>query len=130
MTVQFETRREDFPPNIEDLKADHLILYFAGLGEDPSDQVIATLRFKEQGQDNFTDGAAAQSIDGVISTRGNAVSSWKNQILPATGKPSPVGVWEITLPNTDTLRNQFENEDIEDMLFVITYSGRTPEWPA
>ena len=24
----------------------------------------------------------------------------------------------------------FKNEQIEDVLFVITYSGTTPEWPA
>jgi hypothetical protein len=70
-------------------------------------------------------GGAANSIDGMISTlRGNA-SSWTSMI----GK-SPFGKWVLTLPNTQEIKNRFKNEEIEDILFVITYSGRTPEWPA
>jgi len=43
---------------------------------------------------------------------------------------APFGEWELALPNTDELKSRFQNEEIEDILFVITYSGRTPEWPA
>jgi hypothetical protein len=39
----------------------------------------------------------------------------------------PVGEWELALPNTEEVRNWFANEQIEEMLFVITYQGRTPE---
>ena len=42
---------------------------------------------------------------------------------------SPVGEWELALPNTGEMKNRFKNEEIEDILFVITYSGRTPAWP-
>ena len=42
---------------------------------------------------------------------------------------SPVGKWELALPNTSEIRQMFKDEQIEDILFVITYSGRTPEWP-
>jgi hypothetical protein len=49
-----------------------------------------------------------------------------------TGK-LPFGAWELALPNTEEMRKRFDdeggNENIEDILFVITYSGRTPEWP-
>jgi hypothetical protein len=34
------------------------------------------------------------------------------------------------LLNTEEMRNRFKNEEIEDILLVITSSGRTPEWPA
>ena len=44
------------------------------------------------------------------------------------GKP-PIGEWELALPNTEEMKNRFKNEEIEDILFVITYSGRTPAWP-
>jgi hypothetical protein len=47
---------------------------------------------------------------------------------------SPIGDWELALPNTKEMKDRFGDqdgsEDIEDILFVITYSGRTPEWPA
>jgi len=41
----------------------------------------------------------------------------------------PVGEWELALPNTEEMRNRFKTEEIEDILFVIMYSGRTPAWP-
>ena len=28
------------------------------------------------------------------------------------------------------LKKRFKDNDIDDILFVITYSGLTPEWPA
>jgi hypothetical protein len=43
---------------------------------------------------------------------------------------SPAGEWELALPNIEEIRNRFKNEEIEDILFVITYSGRTPDWLA
>jgi hypothetical protein len=43
---------------------------------------------------------------------------------------SPFGEWEPALPNTAEMKSRFKDEGIEDILFVITYSGRTPAWPA
>ena len=42
---------------------------------------------------------------------------------------SPFGKWELALPNTAEVRDLFESEAIEDIVFVITVSGRTPPWP-
>ena len=70
-------------------------------------------------------GGGATSVDGVVSTRRGNAGSWTSVI----GK-SPAGEWELGLPNTEEIRERFRNEQIEDILFVITYSGRTPAWPA
>jgi len=70
-------------------------------------------------------GGGAVSVDGIISTRSGNAGSWAAMITK-----TPFGEWELTLPNTEEMRNRFKNEDIQDMLFVITYAGRTPEWPA
>jgi hypothetical protein len=73
-------------------------------------------------------GGSATTIDGIISTRRGNAGSWTALI----GK-SPVGEWELALPNTEEIRKLFGNDgdgDIEDILFVVTYSGRTPEWPS
>jgi hypothetical protein len=43
---------------------------------------------------------------------------------------SPIGKWDLALPNTEEIRNRFNNDEIDDILIVITYSGRTPAWPA
>jgi len=50
----------------------------------------------------------------------------------ARRRPSyaPFGEWELALPNTEEMRKRFTAGDIEDVLFVITWSGRTHEWPA
>ncbi len=37
--------------------------------------------------------------------------------------------WELALPNTPEVRAHFQDEEIEDLLFVVTYQGRTLEWP-
>jgi hypothetical protein len=72
-----------------------------------------------------TVGGSATSIDGIIYTRRGNAGSWTAMI----GK-SPIGEWELALPNTEEMKNRFETEEIQDILFVITYAGRTPEWPS
>ncbi|NTW38174.1 MAG: hypothetical protein HGB17_19190, partial [Syntrophobacteraceae bacterium] len=123
MVVRFKTNREDFPPNVEDLKISQLMLYFARKSEEPFEVDVTHLQFTESGQGSV--GGGAKTIDGVISTlRGNA-GDW----TAMTGKP-PFGEWELALPDTDEMKSRFENEEIEDILYVITFKGRTPEWPA
>ena len=46
---------------------------------------------------------------------------------PQGGRPAPHGVWELKL--SDTVRDRFDREEIEDIMFVVTHSGRAPEWP-
>jgi hypothetical protein len=130
MTVRFETRREDFPPNIQGLRIQHVVLYFARSAnaspDTPEDLRIPVTHqhFTEQGTTGAV-GGGATSMEGIISTRRGNAGSWASMI----GK-SPIGVWELALPNTAEIKNLFKNEEIEDILFVITYAGRTPEWPA
>jgi hypothetical protein len=123
MAVRFKTAREDLLPNIEDLKTQQLTLYFAPNNGQPVEIKGARLLFKKQG-DQSKVGGSADSINGVISTRRANGSNW----LPIAGNP-PIGEWELALPTDETTKNFFRNEQIEDILFVITYSGRTPEWP-
>jgi hypothetical protein len=128
MVVRFETSRADFPPNVESLAIDHLLLYFSRTGgafsEEESFEVqVKHLHFSPRG-DASVAGGGASSSGGVISTRRANGSSW----LGIQGK-SPVGEWELALPNTDELRRRFKKGEIEDILFVIAYAGRTPAWP-
>ena len=125
MSVRFKTARGDFLPNIDDLKIRHLVLYLAPTNGQPVELQGARLLFKKEG-DQTPVGGSADSIDGVISTRRANGSNW----LPITGNNPPIGAWELALPTDDTTKNLFRNEAMEDILFVITYSGRTPEWPA
>jgi hypothetical protein len=124
MTVRFSTRREDFPPNLESLKIQQVILYFVRAAGKSFEVPVTHLRFTEQGVGGSV-GGGATSIDGVISTRRGNAGSWTAMI----GK-TLIGEWELALPTTQEMKNRFKNEEVEDLLLVITYSGRTPEWPA
>jgi hypothetical protein len=124
MIANFETRREDFPPNLANLTVQHVVLYFARKNGASFEVPVTHLRFTEQGSAGSV-GGAATSIDGVVSTRRGNAGSWMSML----GK-TPFGKWELAFPHTEEMKNRFKNEEIEDILFVITYSGNTPEWPA
>ena len=64
------------------------------------------------------------SSEGVISTRRGNAPAWMAMIGHA-----PIGEWELSLPNTPQIVRRFQNEEITDILFVLTYAGRTPPWP-
>jgi hypothetical protein len=128
MVVQWKTRREDFPPNLERLKIQHVVLYFVRASGEKLEVPVTHLHFTEQGSTTPVGGGAV-SIDGVISTRKGNAGGWMTMI----GK-NVTGQWELSLqgdsPAKDKeIRGWFKNEKIENILFVITYSGDTAEWP-
>lgn len=123
MTVRFQTGREDFPPNLERLKISQIALYFARASGKTFEVPVSYLRFTEQDGAGPV-GGGSTSVEGVISTlKGNA-GSWTAMLDKA-----PIGEWELSLPGTMEMKQRFKNEEIENILFVITYSGRTPGWP-
>jgi hypothetical protein len=124
MVVRFKTTLGDFVPNIDELKIQHLMFYVAPANGKSVELQGVRLLFNNDGDQNPV-GGSADTVDGVISTRRTNGSSW----LQVTGNRPPIGEWELTLPTDDTTKNFFRNDEIEDILFVITYSGRTPEWP-
>jgi hypothetical protein len=132
LKVAFETRRADFPPNLERLKIDQITLYFA-LKAGETFEVPVNLQFTEAslpGQEaNPPMGGDATTVDGIISTRRGNGGSW----LSLQGK-APVGKWVLSLVAPDKGRERqfrawFTDGQIEDILFVITYKGLTPAWP-
>lgn len=127
MVVRFDTREADFPPNVDNLKISNVVLYFVRADGVDIEVPVTHLRFTEKGGTGTVGGGAA-SIDGVISTRRGNASSWISMI----GK-SPYGVWELSLvnnlPDGRASEELFRNEELTDILFVITYSGVTPKWP-
>jgi hypothetical protein len=123
IVVRFSTTREDFPPNLEDLKIQQVLLAFVRAAGSSFEVSVSSLSFTENGG-GATAGGSANTVDGVISTRRANGASWSS-ILGKT----PFGDWELALPNIQEIRDRFNNEEIADILFVITYSGRTPDWP-
>lgn len=124
MLITLEARRRDFPPNVEGLVVDHLLLYFVRTDCPPSEEgpcdEVSVSQLRRNGEPV---GGTAVSIGGVISTRRANASQWQ------VAGTSPAGIWQVQLANTPEMRNRFKNGGIEDVLVVITYSGRTPPWP-
>ena len=127
MVVRFDTREADFPPNINNLKIQQVLLYFVRAEGVEIEIPVTYLRFMEDGGVGVVGGEATTS-EGVISTRRGNAGSWISML----GK-SPYGTWELSLNNNvsdgRTVQELLKNEEITDILFVITYSGNTPEWP-
>lgn len=86
MLITVATRRSDFPPNLEGLAVDHLLLYFARTDCPPPEEgqcdEVEVAQVRWNGEDV---GEAAKSIGGVISTRRTNASQWQ-----VVGK-SPIG---------------------------------------
>lgn len=124
MLVRFKTRREDFPPNLEAPKISHVLLYFARATEERLELEDVTLRFFEGGHEEQMVSCTANTIEGVISSRQTNAGG-----LTALKGKSVIGEWELELQNNPYVRSLFDAERIEDILFVITYSGDLPPWP-
>jgi hypothetical protein len=124
MTVSFPTAREDFPPNVEDVTMQQVALYFVLDEGTTLGPVEVALNFVAPGLRTAIAGQAAATPEGIISTLLGNGAGW----MPMLGR-APVGEWSLTLPDTAERRQLFASEAIEDILFVITYAGRTPAWP-
>lgn len=132
MTVTFETRRADFPPNLEELGLKEVVFYFARAEGETVEINVEYLKFTEKQTGQTSEGSSAETQDGIISTAsGKAPVDWDALVGKSLESPkSPIGEWELALSNTEAIRAYFQDEEIEDILFVITYQGRTPPWPA
>lgn len=124
MTVTFQTRREDFPANVQDLSISHVTLYFAHKQNEAikDKEVELRLRFTESG-DTSTFGGGAKTKNLLASTQVGGASSWN----PMIGK-IPSGEWELTIDNQDDFAELLDQELIEDILFVVNYSGKRESW--
>lgn len=120
LAVTFQIKRGDFPPNIQNITIQQVLLYFAVQDGKQLDEEI-TLQLIDQ-ENGVTYGGSATPVENVISTRGGTVAAWTSLI----GK-MPAGNWDLKLADSQKIRSLFKN--IEDILFIITYAGETPEWP-
>jgi hypothetical protein len=121
--AQFPIERTHFPPNLQELRIDHLVLYFVRAADAAFEIEVKDLHCDQVQAGN--EPRNAMSIDGVISTRRANAASWR----PFLGA-SPVGKWTVVFANTPDFRRRFDEDQITDILFVVGYSADTPPWPA
>lgn len=124
MTVKFTLMAQGFPPNVEDLRIQQVFFAVVRAQGQMFEIGNTRLTLTPQGETVAVGGTVDGTTDGLISTRRGNASAW----VPLIGK-SPAGTWELTLPHTEEMKNRFKNEEVEDLLLVLTYEGRTPAWP-
>jgi hypothetical protein len=124
MAVRFKTVRADFPPNLDDLRIKEIVLCVARAAGQTFPVTVTRLQFTPEGSAGAIGGGATSS-DGLMSTRAGNAGSWTAMVGTV-----PFGTWELAFPNSQEMKDRFSQELIDDILLVITYSGRAPEWPA
>lgn len=123
MSVSVQISREDFPSNVDNLRIDHVTLYFSRRAGANIEFDAVDLRLIQAGGGLL--GGGSRTDNGVISTRSSNGGSW----LSMKGAP-PTGQWRLTLSNDEEVRQWFRNGDVKDILLIVTYAGRLPEWPS
>jgi hypothetical protein len=124
MTARFKTTRGDFAANLDDLRIQHVTLFFVIADDQAHALPIIVKDLRLFPRIGAPVGGGGSTTNGLISTRlGN--SDWSDLQKGL----EPIGTWELALPNTPTVRGWFADEQITDILLVITYTGETPAWP-
>ena len=124
LTVDFTLSRSSFPPNVDELQLQQ-VLFTVACADGATFEIGPTqLTLTPSGETAPVGGTVDGTVDGVVSTRRGNAAAW----VPLIGR-APVGAWQLTLPDTEEMRSRFRNEEIDDLLLILTYEGRTPAWP-
>lgn len=86
MVAPFETIRDDFPPNLEDLRIQHVLLAFVRAKGRSFEMADAQLFFSAQGETVAVGGPSGSSIDG-----GHQHPAWQRQQLGVPHRQIPRG---------------------------------------
>jgi receptor-binding and translocation channel-forming TcA subunit of Tc toxin len=128
MKVSFAVTSADYPPNLEDnISIAAVSLYYVaapGASTMGWDTALRTkLAYLEDGAAAILSGSA-DPAGGLAGTRLARGSDW----VKFVGKLA-VGEWTLAVPDMPATRGLFENNQIDDILFIVTYTATTPPWP-
>lgn len=121
--AEFEITRAGFPPNLDNIHIRELLLYISGGEKQVVDSTTIALSFTAEGVAGAIVGEAIP-IDQTINTLKGNGGGWET-----LKNKNPFGKWSLEFEELPELRNLFENNELDDILFVISYSGDTPPWP-
>ena len=124
LTVDFTLSRSSFPPNIDNCSSCRCCCALAQRRRlhvrDRPDPARADAGRR--------DGVGRRNRGRHGRQRGEHPARQRRRLGPAD-REIPVGAWQLTLPDTEDMRGRFRNEEVDDLLLILTYEGRTPEWP-
>jgi len=124
ITVEFTLTSDGFPPNLDDLRIQQVLFAVVRAPGATFEIGLTQLTLTPEGETAPVGGAVDGTVDGLVSTRRGNASAW----VPLIGR-SLAGGWQLTLPNTEEMRSRFHNDEVDDLLLILTYEGRTPAWP-
>lgn len=124
LSVGFRLGRDHFPPNLDDIRVQQVLLAVIRANGQSFELGPVRLMLTPDGGTIGVGGTVGGSVDGLISTRRGSGSAW----IPLLGQ-SPFGNWTLNLPDTPEMRARLANEEIDDLVLILTYQGRTPPWP-
>jgi hypothetical protein len=124
MAVRFDTRHTDFPANVSEVTISGVALLVQFKDGVAAQEMRITLEYTPPSAPAPIS-AQAMLRDGLIATRLGNAGGWTSFI----GKPG-AGLWKMRLPEDEPTRSLFRGEQIEDIIFVLTYSGQLPSWPS
>jgi hypothetical protein len=126
LNVSFDTAKQDFPSNINDIGMSEFKLYFVTEKNDPNDsgqtedfdKTNITLEFNETGKKSSNVvGGESQCIEGLC--------KW-----PLAKKTLPYGTWNLSIPSTEKIRNLFKDNLVNDIIIIIPLKGNNIQWPS
>ncbi|TDB83697.1 hypothetical protein E1264_27385 [Actinomadura sp. KC216] len=121
LTVRWQTGPGDFAPNLTAPRVTDLLLYISLAGGVREEFTGLELRFTPSSGANALGGAASTSVDGVLSSRRTNATAWR-----AIRGQALTGTWELKLK---ALADRFAVAEVDDLLFVLTYTATRPSWP-
>jgi Tc toxin complex TcA C-terminal TcB-binding domain len=127
-SCEFELPKSNFPPHVEGLAIEGLLLYFKMSSDATSEVKISNLTHVVKTSNGEV------SIGGEAKTDENGIARYDSQDRPRgeTGnwkslmKEPPVGKWKLTLDSS--IRQTIASNHLEDILFIVSFSGRGPDW--
>jgi hypothetical protein len=122
MAVQFETSAADFPPNVDTVRIEHVELYF--VRRSGAKFEIETVELRLDRPDGPSPKGTCGTEAGLITTRTARGTPWL-----VFRDVVPIGRWTLTLPDSEETRRRFTDADVTDIVLIITFGGRLPEWP-
>ncbi|HLP32307.1 MAG TPA: neuraminidase-like domain-containing protein [Bacteroidia bacterium] len=126
-SVSFETLLADIPPNVKNAQLSGVAFYFSRK-EGITDEIMLTeLEYTpDNDPENPIEYIAANDESGITSVKGR-ISSKDNtgSELTEFQSVSIEGTWQFRVQDT----KQFNEGNIEDIIFVLYYSGDTTAWP-
>ncbi|WP_331753576.1 hypothetical protein OIA45_40765 (plasmid) [Streptomyces chartreusis] len=121
--VSFTTQRGDFPSHLEQLAVAEAALVVGRRAAGQWEVEVADLVLRSE-SGVVRSGGPATTVGGVIGAdRGNA-PNWRGRL---GGDHPPVGTWTLTFPAA--MRERFEQASIDDLVLLVTFRGRVPQWP-